>query len=70
MSYDFFSELNRVAKASEKAKPTAAVVDDFDLWYARLLKSSSALSRSPITLTADNFRKAMRQAYYAGQNQD
>lgn len=41
----------------------------FKAWYSKLTASLPALGRESVTLTGDNFKKAMRQAYAAGHTE-
>lgn len=40
----------------------------FAAWYDKLTTSLPALGRDSVTITGENFRKAMRQAYRAGSD--
>ena len=41
----------------------------FDAWYQKLCASAPALTREQVTLTRDNFKKAMKQAFVEGWSQ-
>jgi hypothetical protein len=63
---DVREQIDRIME-SIRSILTTAEEKVFQGWFDRLRKSMPAIDRDTVTLTRDNFRKAMLQAYKAGR---
>lgn len=69
MSNDILKDLEKLVDGVKTTLETAKAREAaFNEWYGKLMTAMPALSRESVTLTSDNFRKAMRQAYRAGNS--
>jgi len=48
-------------------RKTPMATQSFEEWFTSLTSGLPSLSKDQVTLTRANFRKAMKQAYRAGQ---